>query len=131
MPDRTDVVAPTHDDDVVRLGSEVIGGPLGRHALIGSHPWWTPMRVLLVMVFVLSSFLDNIAAALIGGAMAHTLFRGRVHIGYLAALVAASNAGGAGSVVGDTTTTMMWINGVNPVDVLHAYIGSGVALIVF
>jgi Na+/H+ antiporter NhaD/arsenite permease-like protein len=92
---------------------------------------WKGAFWLLVMVFVLSSFLDNIAAALIGGAMAHTLFRGRVHIGYLAALVAASNAGGAGSVVGDTTTTMMWINGVNPVDVLHAYIGSGVALIVF
>ena len=53
-----------------------------------------------VMVFVLSSFLDNIAAALIGGAMAHTVFRGKVHIGYLAAIVAASNAGGSGSVVG-------------------------------
>jgi len=86
---------------------------------------------LLVIVFVLSSFLDNIAAALIGGAMAHTLFRGKVHVGYLAAIVAASNAGGAGSVVGDTTTTMMWIDGVSPLDVLHAYVGSGVALIVF
>jgi Na+/H+ antiporter NhaD/arsenite permease-like protein len=85
---------------------------------------------LLVIVFVLSSFLDNIAAALIGGAMAHTLFRGKVHIGYLAAIVAASNAGGAGSVVGDTTTTMMWIDGVSPLDVLHAYVGSGVALII-
>jgi len=30
-----------------------------------------------------------------------------------AALVAASNAGGSGSVVGDTTTTMMWIDGVS------------------
>lgn len=85
---------------------------------------------LLVIVFVLSSFLDNIAAALIGGAMAHTLFRGKVHIGYLAAIVAASNAGGAGSVVGDTTTTMMWIDGVSPLDVLHAYVGSAVALVV-
>jgi uncharacterized membrane protein len=54
VPERTDIVAPTRDDDVVRLGSEVIGGPLGRHALIGSHRWWTPMRVLLVMVFVVS-----------------------------------------------------------------------------
>ena len=70
--------------------------------------------VLLVLVFVLSSFLDNIAAAMIGGAIAATVFRGKVHIGYLAAIVAASNAGGAGSVVGDTTTTMMWISGVSP-----------------
>ncbi len=45
-----------------------------------------------MMVFVLSGFLDNIAAALIGGAMAHQLFRTKVHIGFLAAIVAASNA---------------------------------------
>jgi Na+/H+ antiporter NhaD/arsenite permease-like protein len=63
--------------------------------------------VLLVMIFVLSSFLDNIAAALIGGTIARAVFRNKVHIGYLAAIVAASNAGGLGSVVGDTTTTMM------------------------
>ncbi len=86
--------------------------------------------VLLVMEFVLSSFLDNIAAALIGGAMAHTVFRGKVHIGYLAAIVAASNAGGSGSVVGDTTTTMMWIDGVSPVAVFHAYVAAVVALVV-
>jgi Na+/H+ antiporter NhaD/arsenite permease-like protein len=92
---------------------------------------WKGGFVLLLMVFVLSSFLDNIAAALIGGAVAHTVFRGRVHIGYLAAIVAASNAGGSGSVVGDTTTTMMWIDGVNPVDVLHAYVAASVAIVVF
>jgi Na+/H+ antiporter NhaD/arsenite permease-like protein len=77
-----------------------------------------------------SSFLDNIAAALIGSAMAHTLFRAKVHIGYLAAIVAASNAGGSGSVIGDTTTTMMWIDGVDPQDVVHAYVGAVVALLI-
>ena len=92
---------------------------------------WKGCFVLLVMVFVLSAFLDNIAAALIGGAMARTVFRGKVHIGYLAAIVAASNAGGSGSVVGDTTTTMMWIDGVNPIDVLHAYVAAVVAMVVF
>jgi Na+/H+ antiporter NhaD/arsenite permease-like protein len=92
---------------------------------------WKGAFWLLVIVFVLSSFLDNIAAALIGGAMAHTLFRTKVHIGYLAAIVAASNAGGSGSVVGDTTTTMMWIEGVSPLDVVHAYAGAVVALMVF
>lgn len=91
---------------------------------------WKGGFMLLVMVFVLSSFLDNIAAALIGGTMAQAVFRGKVHIGYLAAIVAASNAGGSGSVVGDTTTTMMWIDGVQPVEVLHAYVAAGVALIV-
>jgi Na+/H+ antiporter NhaD/arsenite permease-like protein len=91
---------------------------------------WRGAFLLLVLVFVLSSFLDNIAAALIGGAMARAVFRGRVHIGYLAAIVAASNAGGSGSVVGDTTTTMMWIHGVSPMEVLHAYAGAAVALAV-
>jgi Na+/H+ antiporter NhaD/arsenite permease-like protein len=90
---------------------------------------WKGPLVLLMMVFVLSSFLDNIAAALIGGAMAHALFP-KVHFGYIAALVAASNAGGSGSVVGDTTTTMMWIDGVAPSAVLHAYVAAGVALFV-
>jgi Na+/H+ antiporter NhaD/arsenite permease-like protein len=79
----------------------------------------------------MSAFLDNIAAAMIGGAIAHTLFNGRVHIGYLAAIVAASNAGGAGSVVGDTTTTMMWIAGISPTEVLEAYVAATVALVIF
>jgi Na+/H+ antiporter NhaD/arsenite permease-like protein len=91
---------------------------------------WKGAFVMLLMVFVLSSFLDNIAAALIGGAMAHQLFRAKVHIGYLAAIVAASNAGGAGSVVGDTTTTMMWIAGVNPGQVFDAYVASAGAVVV-
>ena len=92
---------------------------------------WKGGFLLLVGVFVMSGFLDNIAAAMIGGAMAAVLFRRRVHIGYLAAIVAASNAGGAGSVVGDTTTTMMWIAGASPLVVLEAYVGGAVALLIF
>jgi Na+/H+ antiporter NhaD/arsenite permease-like protein len=92
---------------------------------------WKGGFVLLLIIFVLSSFLDNIAAAMIGGAMAHVLYRGKVHIGYLAGIVAASNAGGAGSVVGDTTTTMMWIAGVPPIQVFEAYIGAIVAVLFF
>jgi Na+/H+ antiporter NhaD/arsenite permease-like protein len=92
---------------------------------------WKGGVALLVIVFILSGFLDNIAAALIGGTMARHVFRGKVHIGYLAAIVAASNAGGAGSVVGDTTTTMMWIDGISPLSVLEAYLAAAVALAVF
>ena len=92
---------------------------------------WKGAFVLLCMVFVMSSFLDNIAAAMIGGAMAHVVFRGKVHIGFLAAIVAASNAGGSGSVVGDTTTTMMWIEGVPAVEVIHAYTAAFPALLAF
>jgi Na+/H+ antiporter NhaD/arsenite permease-like protein len=92
---------------------------------------WKGAWMLLIIVAVISSFLDNIAAALIGGTMAQQVFRGKVHIGYLAAIVAASNAGGSGSVVGDTTTTMMWIDGVSPLSVLEAFIAAGVALLIF
>ncbi|MDO9257269.1 MAG: hypothetical protein Q7U54_17245 [Bacteroidales bacterium] len=92
---------------------------------------WKGGFLLLALVFVISSFLDNIAAAMIGGAVAVVVFKGRVHLGYLAGIVAASNAGGSGSVVGDTTTTLMWIDGVNPVDVLHAYSAAIPALFLF
>jgi Na+/H+ antiporter NhaD/arsenite permease-like protein len=92
---------------------------------------WKGGVVLLVLVFVLSSFLDNIAAALIGGTVARHVFQGKVHIGYLAAIVAASNAGGSGSVVGDTTTTMMWIAGVSPLAVVEAYVAAIVAMLIF
>jgi Na+/H+ antiporter NhaD/arsenite permease-like protein len=92
---------------------------------------WKGGFMLLVFVFVISSFLDNIAAALIGGTIAIVVFRNKVHLGFIAAIVAASNAGGSGSVVGDTTTTMMWIDGVAPLNVLHAFIAAVVALIFF
>lgn len=92
---------------------------------------WKGGFVLLVLIGFLSSFLDNIAAAMIGGTIAFVVFKGKVHIGYLAAIIAASNAGGAGSVVGDTTTTMMWIDGVRALDVTHAYVASAAAIFIF
>lgn len=96
-------------------------------------PRWLPSNwmggfILLVMVGVLSSFLDNIAAAIIGGVIANKLYKGRVSVGYLAAIVAAANAGGAGSVIGDTTTTMMWVAGVPALVVAEAAIAAVVAI---
>jgi Na+/H+ antiporter NhaD/arsenite permease-like protein len=92
---------------------------------------WKGPFLLLVFIFILSSFLDNIAAALIGGSIALVVFKHKVHIGFIAAIVAASNAGGSGSVLGDTTTTMMWIDGVSPFNVLHAYVAAGAAFLFF
>lgn len=92
---------------------------------------WKGGFCLLVLVFVLSAFLDNIAAALIGGAIAHQVYKAKVHVGYIAAIVAASNAGGSGSVIGDTTTTMIWIAGVAPTQVVHAYVAAATTLLVF
>ncbi len=92
---------------------------------------WKGGFVLLVIVFGLSAVLDNIAAALIGATIARTVFCDRLHIGYLAAIVASSNAGGAPSVVGDTTTTMIWLAGVEPLRVLPALIASIAAFLFF
>ncbi|MBF0422106.1 MAG: citrate transporter [Magnetococcales bacterium] len=92
---------------------------------------WIGAFVLLCLIFILSSFLDNIAAAIIGGTIALSIYDKRVHLGFVVAIVAASNAGGSGSVVGDTTTTMMWIAGVSPLSVLPAFIAALTALMVF
>ena len=86
--------------------------------------------VLLALVWLVSGVLDNIAAALIGVVAASRLFT-RLHPGYVAGIVAAANGGGAGSVIGDTTTTMMWLEGIRPTAVLPAYLGALVALMVF
>ena len=99
-------------------------------------PLWLPKDwkggfCLLLMVFILATFIDNIASAMLGGAIALVVFRRRVHIGFVAALAAAANAGGAFSVIGNTTTTMMWIDGVAAKDVFHAFVGSIVGLLIF
>jgi uncharacterized membrane protein len=49
-PTSTDVVAPSHDDPVVRGASWAIGGPVGRHAR-PRRRWWTPVRILLALTF--------------------------------------------------------------------------------
>jgi Na+/H+ antiporter NhaD/arsenite permease-like protein len=92
---------------------------------------WTGGLALLGAVFVMSAFLDNIAAAILGGVMARHVYKGRVCVGFLAAIVATSNAGGAGSVIGDTTTTLMWLHGVSPLAVIPAYIAAIPAFLVF
>ena len=85
---------------------------------------WTGGLALLGIVFVMSAFLDNIAAAILGGVMARHVFKGRVSVGFLAAMVGSANAGGAGSVIGDTTTTLMWLNGISPLTVLPAFVAA-------
>jgi Na+/H+ antiporter NhaD/arsenite permease-like protein len=92
---------------------------------------WKGGFVLLFFVMVLATFLDSIASAMIGGAIALTVFKGKVHIGYLVAIVAASNGGGAGSVLGNMPTTMMWIDGVDPILVTRAFVGSVASLMIF
>ncbi len=118
------------------VGFEVLSNQFERSNLPDHVPdllpdGWLGGLALLAMVFVLSAFLDNIAAAVIGGVVARHVYKGRVSIGFLAALVAAANAGGAGSVIGDTTTTIMWLNGVSPLTVLPAFVAAIVSFAIF
>lgn len=48
-------VAPSHDDPVIRSGSEVLGGPTGRR-MASYAGWWTPLRVLLALATVVMAF---------------------------------------------------------------------------
>jgi uncharacterized membrane protein len=43
-----DTVRPTREDEVAAAGSELIGGPIGRRALLGTS-WWTPVRVVALV----------------------------------------------------------------------------------
>lgn len=92
---------------------------------------WRAGFVLLTIVFCLAMFIDNIASAMLGGAIALAVYRGKIHIGFIAAITAAANAGGAFSVIGSTPTSMMWIDGVSALHVIPAVVGSTVALLVF
>jgi len=118
------------------LGFAVLSNRFEQSGLPEVIPSWLPIGsvggvVLLGLVFLLSIFLDNIAGAIIGGVAARHVFPRGVTVGFLAAITAAANAGGAGSVLGDTTTTMMWISGISPLEVLSAFIGALVAFAVF
>ncbi|GAA2708742.1 MULTISPECIES: glycosyltransferase 87 family protein [Streptomyces] len=41
-------VRPTVEDEVAAAGSELIGGPMGRRALLGAG-WWSPVRVIALV----------------------------------------------------------------------------------
>jgi len=41
-------VAPTWTEPLAITASAVIGGPLGRHAMVGRSRFWTPLRVILL-----------------------------------------------------------------------------------
>ncbi|MGC4098613.1 MAG: hypothetical protein QM706_15990 [Nitrospira sp.] len=111
---------------------------LSRHFEASQLPEWLPQYLpkdwtgglaLLAIVAIISTFLDNIAAAIIGAVIARHMYRDKVCLSFIVAIVAAGNAGGAGSVIGDTTTTMMWIAGVPAVAFLKAFVAAITAVV--
>src|SRR4051794_11948135 len=43
------VVAPSREDSIVTGASQLVGGPVGRHAVFGRGGFWTPARGLIAM----------------------------------------------------------------------------------
>src|ERR687886_443859 len=53
---RPDRVVPSWTDPVVAQASEAVGGPWGRHAVVGRAPFWTPLRVCLLFASTVLAF---------------------------------------------------------------------------
>jgi len=49
-------VIPSWTDPVAALASRIVGGPLGRHAVLGRHWFWTPLRVVLLFATITLAF---------------------------------------------------------------------------
>lgn len=45
-------VIPTWTEPLAAAASKPVGGPLGRHAVIGRSAFWTPLRVLLLLAVI-------------------------------------------------------------------------------
>jgi uncharacterized membrane protein len=45
-------VIPSWTESLARQASKLIGGPLGRHAAVGRHWFWTPLRAILLIAIV-------------------------------------------------------------------------------
>ncbi|MDF2822987.1 MAG: transrane protein, partial [Mycobacterium sp.] len=43
---------PSRNDVMVSAMSDVVGGPVGRHALIGRQRFFTPLRVIFVIALL-------------------------------------------------------------------------------
>lgn len=52
MPGPEEPLPPSTVDPFVRATSTAVGGPVGRRARTGDRRWWTPLRVLLLLVVV-------------------------------------------------------------------------------
>lgn len=65
--------------------------------------------VLSIIVFFLSSIIDNLTATIVSIQIARKFFKGDDLIKVAGGLVIAANAGGAFSPIGDVTTIMLWL----------------------
>ncbi|MGH3671367.1 MAG: hypothetical protein ACRDSH_12140, partial [Pseudonocardiaceae bacterium] len=45
-------VVPSWSDPVPARASRIVGGPLGLHAVLARHWFWTPLRVVLLFATI-------------------------------------------------------------------------------
>ena len=86
-----------------------------------------------LLTFFLSAVLDNLTSTIVMVSLLKKLVRNREdRLRYIGLVVIAANAGGAWTVIGDVTTTMLWIkHKIGPVTVMHElFVGSVICLIV-
>ena len=86
-----------------------------------------------LLTFFLSAVLDNLTSTIVMVSLLKKLVRNRDdRLLFIGLVVIAANAGGAWTVIGDVTTTMLWIkHKIGPVAVMHElFLGSVVCLIV-
>lgn len=88
----------------------------------------TAESLILAMVWLLSGFCDNIASALVGMGII-TVIHGKFKLRLVLLVTIMANAGGAYSVIGDTTTTLLWIKGITQSQLLPGFIPSFVCML--
>lgn len=106
-------------------------------ALVTDHIQTRSKRWLLWIVaplaFLMSSVLDNLTTTIVMVSLLRKLVRTREdRLKYVGLVVIAANAGGAWTVIGDVTTTMLWIkNKIGTVEVMsELFIASLVCMVV-
>src|SRR3989338_9973002 len=65
--------------------------------------------IIALLTFIFSAFLNNITTTIVFIQIAGRFFSGKNLVKAAAAIVIATNAGGALSPIGDVTTTMLWL----------------------
>ncbi|MEK9284885.1 MULTISPECIES: sodium:proton antiporter NhaD [unclassified Bradyrhizobium] len=91
-------------------------------SLIRTTRQTTLMWILGFVTFFLSAILDNLTTTIVMISLLQKLIGDRQdRLWFASIIVIAANAGGAWTVIGDVTTTMLWIGGqISPVSIMGA-----------
>lgn len=84
------------------------------------------------LAFFMSAVLDNLTSTIVMVSLIKKLIKDDARLLYVGMVVVAANAGGAWTVIGDVTTTMLWIGGKLSVTgvMLHLIVPSLVCLLI-